>query len=394
MDTGLREWHEALGDSRVLSALSNKYKKCDIEAEEIGRFAEKIGASVSLVVERTGFIPNVDFSIPHLKDFLSSPSISRSYLVWRTIIKLEGNWSQYSKAHMGTSRSKLAGDLIATKWIPQKIADGKYEFAIPCGATVEKLPEGFEYQTGWQWLKDIGFGENIQTRRKAEQQERERQTEAYKQKEDVAKELGFDSLEEAAKIARLKQEEPEIYEQLLKRSADQKKHPSFPTRSVDNPEQRQKHLDKKLSAAPRKKYETKSRSTRTTKNKIDPNTWLRSQYTNESDEMICQICEDEMPFKKREGEYYFEAVELFTGDIALPKEYEAQYLALCPVCATKYKEFIKNDRSEMIDLRESIINTEDCEVPVTLGDTGTSIRFVETHCQDIKNILAMRKNIY
>lgn len=50
---------------------------------------------------------------------------------------------------------------------------------------------------------------------------------------------------------------------------------------------------------------------RTSGNGIDPATWLRNNYTNAAGQMICQICKDEMPFKKRNGEYYFEAVEIF-----------------------------------------------------------------------------------
>jgi hypothetical protein len=422
MDTGLREWHDVMGESTRWIALSDEYKKCGLEPDKVGKLAAKLGALISLPIERTkvshehpewlhlimngggrntGYGTDEDYFIPHLKEFLASPSISKSRLVWFALVKLDNRWSQYSKVYFSVNASSLAQakstlvhDLMTAKWIPQKKTDEEYEFVSPHNAIVERLPDGFEYQTGWQWLRDIGFGANIQARKKAEQQELERQTEAYQQKEDVAKELGFDSSEEAAEIARLKKEDPEGYEQWRKRSTDQKKRPSFPTRSVGNPEQRQKNLDKKLSGAPKKKYETKARSTRTTKKKIDPNTWLRNQYTNDSDEMICQICEDEMPFKKRNDEYYFEAVELFTGDIALPKEYEAQYLALCPVCAAKYKEFVKNDRSEMIELRESIISTEDCEIPITLGDTRTSIRFVETHFHDIKHILEERKNTY
>lgn len=39
-----------------------------------------------------------------------------------------------------------------------------------------------------------------------------------------------------------------------------------------------------------------------------------------------------MPFKKRNGEYYFEAVEIF-NDISI--EHAALHLALCSVCAAK-----------------------------------------------------------
>jgi hypothetical protein len=73
--------------------------------------------------------------------------------------------------------------------------------------------------------------------------------------------------------------------------------------------------------------------------------------------------------------------------IYLPKEHEAQYLALCPLCAARYDEFVKTDDEVMAELREEIVSAEDCEIPISLGDEKTSIRFVETHLHDLKVIM-------
>lgn len=40
----------------------------------------------------------------------------------------------------------------------------------------------------------------------------------------------------------------------------------------------------------------------------------------------------------------------------------------------------------MADLRKKIISAEDCEIQISL-DEKTSIRFVEAHYHDLKNIL-------
>jgi hypothetical protein len=93
-----------------------------------------------------------------------------------------------------------------------------------------------------------------------------------------------------------------------------------------------------------------------------------------------------MPFKKRNGEHYFEAVEALSRDY-FPKEHEAQFLALCPLCAAMYKEFVKKDEGIMADLKNALLNTNESEVPLHFGDVDTSIRFVETHYHDIKTIL-------
>ena len=52
-----------------------------------------------------------------------------------------------------------------------------------------------------------------------------------------------------------------------------------------------------------------------------------------------------------------------------------------------YEKFVKSDDDAMADLKDKLVSMEDCNVPITLGDQETSIRFVETHYQDLKSIL-------
>ena len=106
--------------------------------------------------------------------------------------------------------------------------------------------------------------------------------------------------------------------------------------------------------------------------------------------MFCQICKKEMPFKKPDEEYYFEAVELFDKEI-FPKEHEAQYLALCPICAARYEVWVKKDpqkekEKEMEKIKEEILKTEGPEISIEL-DKPATIRFVEPHLHDLQTIL-------
>ena len=169
--------------------------------------------------------------------------------------------------------------------------------------------------------------------------------------------------------------------------AARKEHPKFPKRPVVNPERRQERIVEQVYDAPEKEYEKRERSVRTTNGAIDPITWLRNQYTNEADQMVCQICKEEMPFRKRDGAHYFEKKEVLSRKY-LPKEHEAQYLALCPLCAAKYEEFVKSDENVMAELKEAIVIADDGKVPISLGDQKTSIRFVETHYHDLKAIIS------
>ena len=163
----------------------------------------------------------------------------------------------------------------------------------------------------------------------------------------------------------------------------------FPKKSTANQERRNKLLEEQMNDASKKECEMGPRSDRPTRRTIDPNHQLREQYTNNVGQVVCQVCKNEMPFKKRDGEYYFEAVEAFSKDY-FPKEHEAQFLALCPLCAAKYKEFVKRDEEQEAELHNALHNADGLDVPVRLGECETSIRFVEIHWLDMTTILRMK----
>lgn len=176
----------------------------------------------------------------------------------------------------------------------------------------------------------------------------------------------------------------------IKQYLSKKKKPAFPTRSPANPERRQARLAEQMNVAQEKEYEQRPRSVRTTINTIDKVTYLRDAYTNDDGQMVCQICKEEMPFRKRNGEYYFEAVEALSKD-HFAKEHEAQFLALCPLCAAMYKEFVKQDEGAMESLKNALINSDDAEIPLKLGELNTSVQFNKRHFQDIKTIIKVQE---
>jgi len=275
--------------------------------------------------------------------------------------KAKYEWFYYSQQSKYFS-SMILVRLKNSKWVPTK--DGSLE--KPGEITTDHLLDEFLGAT--ELIQSLGIVEG------AGQSEDER-------KREHATELGV-SLED---IEFLKNHRDEV-QQLKAALAARKDRPTFPTRPVANPERRQERLGEQLTDAPNKEYEKRERSVRTTNGTIDPTTWLRNQYTNDADQMVCQICKEEMPFRKRDGAHYFEKKEALSKKY-LPKEHEAQYLALCPLCAAKYDEFVKTDDEVMAELREEIVSAEDCEIPISLGDEKTSIRFVGTHYHDLQNIL-------
>lgn len=235
----------------------------------------------------------------------------------------------------------------------------------PCDLTLDDLPKSF--------VRDERLADQLGMKKKLQE----------KLVEEAAKSFGFDSGEEAKEMAELKRKDPEGYKNWRESNKSQ---PAFPERATRAPERRQERIGEQYDNAPEKEYDQRERSVRTSRGEIDPTRQLREQYTNEDELMICQICEEEMPFKKRDGEYYFEAVEALSRD-HLPKEHEVQFLALCPVCAARYKEFVKNDEDAMAKLHRALKNSDELEVPLTLGELETSIRFVEIHRLAMKTIL-------
>jgi hypothetical protein len=191
-----------------------------------------------------------------------------------------------------------------------------------------------------------------------------------------------------AQLARLFRERGTSPEDYLKRLVAAPAPPTFPTRRILDPDRREDAVAAKHADAPAKAFEKRMRSVRTTRPYVDPSTALREQYTNDDGALVCQICKETMPFRKRNGEYYAEAVESLSKKHFL-KDDEAQFLLLCPVCAAKYTEFIKHDDSVMERLKAQLADNDAPEVSLRLGEEDASLRFVETHRLDIRTILKL-----
>ena len=412
LDTGLNAHFDTLGEQACKWALSPIYKKYGIDAERLGKFAKLVGAQTELEVEkqtipyshpeysylksapgdRRGDWVDCDYTISEFKILLQKTDIDKARLIWRTMNSLDDSClkARYRKSRSGGFHygvSSLVHDLREGEWVPQENGDS-YSFVRPRDALIECLPDGFKYDTGKKWLIAIEFGEGA--KKKRDEQTRSRLKEITRTSQ--AKNLGFDSFQEAEKMAEVacilkkrgKSPDELLKEQL--RYTERRTQTEFPIRKLEKPDRRLERLTDQLHDAPTKGYERPRKSVQITEATIYTRTWLREQYTNTTGQMCCQICQEEMPFKKPDGQYYFEAVEALSVDY-LPKEHEAQFLALCPECAARYKVFVKNDEGAMRGVHGFLKNADDLEIPLKLGKWGTSLRFVETHRQFIKTIL-------
>ena len=181
----------------------------------------------------------------------------------------------------------------------------------------------------------------------------------------------------------LLKEDPNELEKIIARVEHKAQLIEPPIKKPPNPDRRKMKIRKELEKAPLVLPEKKTRSVIPPPDPII-RIYLRDANINENEEIVCQICKNKMPFKKRDGEYYFEAVGAFSEPSI---EYEAQYLALCPLCAAMYKEFIKRDEDAMHKFKSNLCDLEELDIPIRLGKVETTVRFVETHLIDIKQFL-------
>jgi hypothetical protein len=311
-----------------------------------------------------GFDPYI--KVDGLQHALNFPTVQKSAFIWNQIvipnvkcirgIIEKSRRKTYEKSKKEESVSRNFGRLLLeSKWLPGE--DGQFYF--PHELHLENLPEQFERN---EKLADL-----------------------LGMKKDVISKLA-DEAGIAKEDIDLLRKYPEEFFKWKKQIYAQNEKPVFPTKEVKDLDRRQERVSQQWNEAPDKKYEIKQRSVRTTRNAIEPSLWLEEYYINKDEQMVCQICKKEMPFKKRNGKYYFEAVEVLSKD-HVQKEHESLCLALCPLCAAMYKEFIKKDEAETEKLKISIMSPNDLEIPIMLGEWQTSIQFVEAHLEDLKLIL-------
>ena len=312
-----------------------------------------------------GFDPNIE--VDGLAHAIEHPTTEKSLFVWNNLaiphsscisgVIESSSRKTYEYSSKNQETSEFGHLLMNSAWLP----DSDENFHMPGKLSLDDLPESFRPDE--ELSKRLGM------------------------KKDVVAKLAIEAGISQTTISlaqKLERQPPDIINKIESMLQEESSQPEFPQKTSANPERRQEKIIKKCRDAPKKKYEKIKRSTRTTENILDSQNWLRENYTNDKGKMICQICEKTMPFKKKNGQYYFEAVEILNH---FDKELEELHLALCPLCAAMYKEFVKRDEDATERLKDDLMATDNLKIPVKLGDREASLHFVETHFNDLKAIL-------
>lgn len=394
LETGLSTFYDAISEKAVCWQLSDEYKDLKISHQRIGEFAKKVGAISCLkIVKKQGY-KWIDYGIEQLACHLQQTSLPISRLIWNVLVncELSHDYSYFCRSEQSrvyyydVGKSEIINMLSDQSWVPQKSSTDSIVFVAPKNADSMLLPDGFAFDNGWTWLKKVSFGSLIKLRDELKRQEELKNNTEVQQNELAAKRIGFSSLSEAQELAEAKKRDPQGFARWLAGTIK----PIFPKKKSPDPVRRSDKMEEAMADAPQKKYEERPRSVRTTSNTLDTEKYLRLSYENEDGQLICQICKDVMPFKKRNNEFYLEKVEIFTKEY-LKREHQSHYLALCPLCSAKYKEYVKSDPSQMNEIRDSLLRGELHEIPINL-DEDTTIQFVDTHFDDLKDSIICDNN--
>jgi len=308
----------------------------------------------------------------------SDENYELSLIVWKLMnnihpAQLKGKYRPNQQHSIEERDSAVISFLKKYAWIPSK--DGV--FYKPEEMTKEMLPDKFIFDNQNGWLDAVKFGE-----------EAKKKTEKYKNKKELLKNLGipFELVDELEKVTEEKRSE--LLQSLLSQIKNAQQKPSFPKSTSKNPERRTEKTRGEYESATGKTFKRRSRSVRTSKSEIEPKPYLEHLYTNEDDQLVCQMCEKEMPFKLRDQSYYFEAIQLFDD---LKKETHQVYLALCPVCAAKYRWLVKKHDRCIASFKQALLKpTDELLFFLDMKDSKVeplSLRFTETHLQDVQTIL-------
>lgn len=360
-------------------------------------------------VERETYSCRQDWIISDLNEYLTLKNRNialriwtkimqeRQYSIWCYYIDYDKTvaYRQWQQSKFTKSKSQVVQILRDSSWIPD--SDGNYK--KPSELSSDTIDKAFHIDSDSPFLSVIEFGKEENERRKQLEEEERHRTAEYQQKEYAANVFGYDvdTLEEKLRKA-------ELYERA---EAEGRIAPQIdieePTANTNNPEKRTTAAIETTTNATDRTYEQKTRSVRTSQTKNEATTMLRRLYTNHDDKMICQCCGKELPFKKKNGEYYFVTIELDNpGGEFFTKETMYPYIACCPNCAAMFNEHIvhcSSSENRIADLLNKIETESTIKKPngneaiqIIMDGKIFNLTFVQKHIVDIRAAIKAQKS--
>jgi len=398
-DTGLKGFYSELKDDTV--EIWDGY----IKLKNLYEFAVTVGVKDKIVIskvrgyanpdwtsklyatgKRTSYETNDDYTINDIEAYLKKSNKQISLLIWRTVANapkdvLKARYCPNYQSPYKYSDSQLVHHLKKHAWIPA--TDEK--FYRPTSISQDMLLPEFRnfYLNANGWLDAIGFGGNVK-----------KQTEEYLKQKEYAERLGI-PLEIAEQLKKIPVEKRNEFFQKWQGEMESFFNPPpsepLPSSSAPNPERRQQKALEEAQEAAEKESAKKMRSVRVSR-LLEIKSYLKEQHTNENDNVICQICNEIMPFKIGgvNGEYYFEAIQFIRST---KNEFLQNHIALCPNCSAEYKYACSTSEQERIELLlglDQSLSESELIIPLKMP-VNDSLRFTQKHLIDLQ--AAMQKHL-
>ncbi|HFQ5581501.1 TPA: hypothetical protein ACGVBR_000806 [Vibrio vulnificus] len=392
--TGMAKALSAKGVSTV-HAVNNMYLQLEIEISELYGFFEFLGAIKSLEIIKTSCRNNpkwtylrsapgnstytgidIDYTIDGLERLLKANDKAISELILTTV-NSQGRYSQTATYRQNQSNPSRYADsqwiclLRDRAWVPTK--DGS--FVKPCDAKKQDLHDGFLRVLGAEWAVKVNFCQ------KEEESSKENQD-----KKNAAKRLGITSQTDI-KILELitsgsisEAQKNELLTSLVSQMSNIS--PRLPQQSSADATARAKAVSKAAEDAPEKRKEIRERSVSIGCSSVreQAEAYLRNQYSIDGT-IICQLCQEELPFKKLNGDYYFEVVELISADSA----HFQNHLCLC----ANHAAMFKHSNADKAALLDKLTGSERNILEIQLDGILTELYFTDNHMNDVKAIFGI-----
>ncbi|WP_157001132.1 sacsin N-terminal ATP-binding-like domain-containing protein [Agromyces laixinhei] len=263
--------------------------------------------------------------------------------------------------------SRLVQTLRDTAWVPDR--DGN--FLRPAAIDRDTLDPTFQVlATGESFREDVGFASEAAERARGEAEGRR-----------WVEERGADPRTAERLFTAVRQAGMSLEDLVHLVEANSTELPE----SAAYDDARAERTLEAQSNRPRRQRNTRERSVHVDREEVvgRRRTYLRSEYTNADQRLICQACHRSMPFKSRDGLDYFEAVQAFR----LVTEQDCNGLALCPVCSAMYRAWRTGDdeqwRVAVADVRTTV-GQGGVRVPIALAGESMEIYFTGRHIRDLQ----------
>lgn len=337
---------------------------------------------------------SIDYTIKYFDEFLARPANEAIFeLINSALNEFNDNWIKciYTPAQKRDPvkyPSQITCSLKNAKWFIQEDDNGKAYFVKPEDAIKSRIPKKYEISMLSKklnlWLREMNFG--VQEEIKNEQYEKENDI--------ISSVVGLND----NSIGILRQFNnsdlsSEVKEEILNNinqylqsclSESMYRENDFDINRLNE------KSEEAYNNANDMEYEDRKRSVRI----IDPEKalaepFLRHVCVNADGDILCQVCRNRLPFKKPDGQEYFEKIQLFPKSL-IKKELSVNYIACCPVCAAKMKVYYSHNVEAQKTLFKQISYSQESIVtfPVQL-DKDADITFANEHIARLRKMIEL-----